>query len=364
MITSESKYILTLGLAAFVGSLVMTVIVKRWAIKHDFVDRPGHRKIHTHPIALGGGIVIFWITMLPIIFAATAAYIWSQNTPPDFIPHTLAIHIPGLSSRARLALILLAAATLLHVMGLIDDRKHLGPAPKLLVQFLAAFLLVVVGKVRFGFFIPNPWVTSILSILWMVVIINAFNFLDNMDGLSAGIGLICAGMILSAAWSSGQVFVSSLLVLLMGALAGFLVFNFAPAKIFMGDAGSLLVGLLLSVATIQTTYYHQDPNLSGAWFNTLMPLIVLAVPLYDFTSVTIIRMLQGKSPFVGDKQHFSHRLVRRGMTHRQAVLTIYLATACTGLGATFLNELSPLGVLLVFIQTLLILFIIAILEKQ
>jgi UDP-GlcNAc:undecaprenyl-phosphate GlcNAc-1-phosphate transferase len=266
-----------------------------------------------------------------------------------------------LASQTKLALTLVVAAGLLHVMGLMDDKHHLGPKLKLVLQFTAAILLAGVGGVRFDFFIPNVWLTTILSVLWIVVIINAFNFLDNMDGLSAGVAVICAAMTLGAAWNSGQVFVSSLLIILIGALCGFLVFNFAPAKIFMGDAGSLLVGLLLATATIRTTYYQQNSS-EAAWYNTLMPLIVLAVPLYDFLSVTILRLLQGKSPFIGDKQHFSHRLVSRGMTRRQAVLTIYLATACTGLGATVLHQLSSTGVILVFVQTLLILLIIAILE--
>ena len=137
--------------------------------------------------------------------------------------------------------------------------------------------------------------------------------------------------------------------------------NFAPAKIFLGDAGSLVIGLLLAVATIRTTYYHEAEG-TGSWFTTLMPLIVLAVPLYDFISVTILRLAQGKSPFVGDTQHFSHRLVKRGMTQRQAVLTIYLATACTGLGAIILSQMSTAGMVLVFVQTILIVSIIAILE--
>ena len=152
------------------------------------------------------------------------------------------------------------------------------------------------------------------------------------------------------------------LALLVGTLLGFLVYNFSPAKIFMGDAGSLVVGLLLAVATIRTTYYHQGAP-SGKWFAALIPLVVLAVPLYDFISVTIIRLLQGKSPLVGDKQHFSHRLVSRGMSQPQAVLTIYLATAGTGLGAVFLHQVNPVGAVLVFAQTVLIVLIIAILER-
>ncbi len=285
-----------------------------------------------------------------------------SSTPPAWLSEQISQHIAGLQSKAIPLLTLAAAATILHCLGLIDDRRGLGPYIKLLLQLAAALLLVTVGQIRFDFFIANEYISATLSVLWIVVIINAFNFLDNMDGLSAGVAVIVAGIIMGAAWSNGQVFISSFLALVIGALLGFLVFNFVPAKIFMGDAGSLLVGLFIAVGSIKTTYYHADGG--GAWYAALMPLIALAVPLYDFTSVVIIRILQGKSPLIGDKQHFSHRLVKRGMSQRQAVLTIYLATACTGLGATILHQVSVGGMIMIFIQTILILLIIAILEQQ
>ena len=326
------------------------------------MDQPDHRKIHAKPIALGGGIVIFWVTMLPPAVLTLLAWWWQHGQVAGWAPASLTAHVEGLVNRGGALLLLIAAAAGLHVMGLIDDKRRLGPWVKLGVQVGTAAVLAVWGEIRFDFFIGNVWVATGLSILWMVVIINAFNFLDNMDGLSAGIAVICGSMILSAALGNEQVFVSGLLVLLIGALLGFLLFNFSPAKIFLGDGGSLVVGLLIAVATIRTTYYHEDGQ-SGHWYATLMPLIVLAIPLYDFISVVVLRFLQGTSPFVGDTQHFSHRLVKRGMRHRQAVVTIYLATACTGLGATFLHQLSVAGAMLVFVQTVLILVIIAILEK-
>jgi len=344
--------------------VILTPLVRRWALARGFVDQPGERKIHRQPQALGGGIVIFWVTLLPMAAALLAAGVWGKYGTPQWIPEALAQHVTGLLSRTPMVVSLLLAATMLHGLGLVDDRRHLGPGVKLIVQSAAALILVVGGQIRFSLFIPNVYVTTLLTVIWMVLIINAFNFLDNMDGLSAGIGAICTAMLLGAALGSGQVFVGAFLALSMGTLAGFLVFNFFPAKIFMGDAGSLLVGMFVAVGTIQTTYYHQEAqNGSGMWFSTFMPLVVLAVPLYDFISVTILRLRQGKSPFVGDQQHFSHRLVARGMSQRQAVLTIYLATAGTGLGATFLNQVSNAGAVLIFIQTVLIVLIIAILEQ-
>jgi UDP-GlcNAc:undecaprenyl-phosphate GlcNAc-1-phosphate transferase len=190
---------------------------------------------------------------------------------------------------------------------------------------------------------------------------NAFNFLDNMDGASAGIAAIAGAILLTAAAFNGQVFVGGLALVFIGALLGFLAFNFPPASIFMGDAGSLVVGFFVALLTLRTTYYQQDQ--SGPWYPVLMPLVAMAVPLYDFTSVTLLRISQGKSPFVGDTQHFSHRLKRHGLSDRQTVLTLYLATLCTGLGATFLYQVNLAGAIFIFVQTVLIVAIIAIFES-
>jgi UDP-GlcNAc:undecaprenyl-phosphate GlcNAc-1-phosphate transferase len=173
--------------------------------------------------------------------------------------------------------------------------------------------------------------------------------------------VIISCILLTAAALSGQVFVSSLILIFIGTLLGFLVFNFPPAKIFMGDAGSLVVGFFVALLTVRTTYYHQA--LSGPWYSVFMPLLVMAVPLYDFISVTLLRISQGKSPFIGDTQHFSHRLKRRGLTDTQTILTLYLATLCTGLGAIFLSQVNPAGAILIIIQTVMVLSIIAIFEN-
>ena len=175
-----------------------------------------------------------------------------------------------------------------------------------------------------------------VSVLWIAAITNAFNFLDNMDGLSAGVAAVCTAAFLVAAVSIGQWFVAAALAMLLGALLGFLCFNFAPASIFMGDSGSLLIGLVLGVLTIRTTYLPAGEDLGAGWYAVFAPVIVLAVPLYDLVVVSTIRIMQGKSPFVGDTNHFSHRLVARGMSKRTAVLCLYLITAATAVAATIL----------------------------
>ena len=173
-------------------------------------------------------------------------------------------------------------------------------------------------------------------------------------------GLICAGALLVAAAVSGQLFVGGWLCLLLGGTLGFLVLNFPPARLFMGDAGSLVLGYFLGVLTIQTTYYRGGA--SGEYYGLFVPMVLLAVPLYDTISVITLRLAERRNPMVGDTRHFSHRLLRRGLSPRQAVLVIYLATAATALGAARLPTADRTGAMLVFAQTLLIVLMIALME--
>jgi UDP-GlcNAc:undecaprenyl-phosphate GlcNAc-1-phosphate transferase len=257
--------------------------------------------------------------------------------------------------------VVLVSLSILFVLGLWDDKRRIGPFTKLIVQFIVAIVAAAFGDVRVELFIESKIITSVLSAFWIVLIINVFNFLDNMDGAAAGIAIIVTSILFTAAVISGQVFVGGLAIVFIGTLLGFLVFNFPPARIFMGDAGSLVVGFVLALLTLRTTYYHEAQ--SGQWYPVFMPLVVMAVPLYDFLSVTLLRISQGKSPFIGDTQHFSHRLKRHGLTDKQTVLTLYLATLCTGLGATFLYQVNLSAAILIFIQVVLVLSVIAVFES-
>ncbi len=357
---TELTFIISAGVFALIASAVLTAVVRKLAIASGFADMPGHRKVHTRPIALGGGIAIFLTVVAPLGILCVSVLAMTPDVAEKLLGGTFASHLPGLKERAPQLLIFVLAATILHITGLIDDRKALGPKVKLAVQLLAALLLATAGNIRFDFFIESYALRVLLSVVWIVIIINSFNFLDNMDGLSAGIAAIAGSIILFAAIASGQVFVGCFIAMVVGSLIGFLFYNFNPASIFMGDAGSLLVGLFMAVASVKTTYYSAEG--SSPRYAALMPLIVLAVPLYDFFVVVVIRLLQGKSPFVGDKQHFSHRLTNHGMSQRTAVLTIYLTTAVTGLGATILHQVSTFGMILIFVQTIMILVLIGILE--
>ncbi|MGD2095341.1 MAG: MraY family glycosyltransferase [Phycisphaerales bacterium] len=278
----------------------------------------------------------------------------------EWLGNNITIHIPGFLSRINQLLIILFVIFVLFVLGLWDDKKPLGPIFKLVVQFAVAMIAAFFADIRVELFIESKLVTSLLSAIWIVLIINVFNFLDNMDGASAGIATIASCILFVAAALSGQVFIGGMALVFIGTLLGFLVFNFPPAKIFMGDAGSLIVGFFVAMLTLRTTYYHEAQ--SGQWYPVFMPLLVMAVPLYDFISVTLLRISQGKSPFIGDTQHFSHRLKKHGLSDTQTVLTLYLATLCTSLGAIFLYQVNLTGAVLIFIQTIMVLSIVAVFE--
>jgi len=206
------------------------------------------------------------------------------------------------------------------LLGWLDDRYELSPLPKFGGQVIFAFLVAWSG-IRITLFIPSEPVNYLVTILWILTITNALNFLDNMNGLCTGLGIIAAW---ACAWSAaihGQYLVSLLGFLICGALLGFFPFNFPNAKAFLGDAGSHLVGFLVAVLAILPNFYSRRAPHPLA---VLAPLLILALPLYDLLSVMIIRWKLNKPVWVGDTNHISHRLVRRGYTRSHAVLLLLL----------------------------------------
>lgn len=353
------------ALIAVIASAFLTVllvpVVRALALRVGFVDVPAGRKIHHAPMPLGGGVAILLAILLPSLLVLTTARIWAVAGIPAWVPEAIRIHISGLAMRSGEGLTVLAGAVLLCILGIIDDRGHLGPWVKLLAQAAVAIGTVWLADLRVLTMAGEP-ISFIASVLWMLVIVNAMNFLDNMDGLSAGVTLICACALLAAAAGMGQIFVSIWVCMLIGTTAAFLLFNFPPARIFMGDAGSLVLGYMLAVLSMLTTYYSGEAS-GKMMYRLLAPLLLLAVPLYDFASVVTIRLREKRNPMVGDTRHFSHRLVRRGMSVRYAVLTIYLCTAVTGIAAILLPHVNDLTAVLLAVQTLGVLGIIALLES-
>ena len=368
---------------AFLLAVPLTLLARRLGNALNAYDGhgvPGQVKAAPRRVPNTGGIAIMGAIALPMIGGLAIALTAASDPLTRLFPD-LATHLAGIRAEAVSAAFLLTLMGVLHVVGLIDDRRPLGPGFKLLVMVACAAGLVLLTHTRLLTMLDarvgGSWLSILLSILWVVVITNAFNFLDNMDGLSAGVALIAGACFLAAALIHGQWFVSACLALLVGALAGFLVFNFpwprraendsqpSGASIFMGDGGSLIVGFLLAFLTMRTTYYTPGAGTAGgAWYAVFMPLCVLAVPLYDFVSVCLIRHSQGRSPFVGDLQHFSHRLVARGLSRRDAVLVIYGCTGATAIGGIALPSLVDWQAILVGVQTLLVLLVIALFEGR
>jgi UDP-GlcNAc:undecaprenyl-phosphate GlcNAc-1-phosphate transferase len=256
------------------------------------------------------------------------------------------------------------------LLGLADDRRGLDWRFRLAVQIAIAATMVGCGwRVRLPWDVPG--LAFAMSVVWIVGLVNSFNMLDNMDGLSAGVAMIAAAILAAAALLTPrpdnhqpQLFVAGFLLLIVGSLLGFLWHNRPPARLFMGDAGSYLIGYLLAMATLTATFAGRGlPPAASGYAGALAPLCVMAVPIYDTFSVVLIRLRQRRSPFVGDKSHFSHRLVQLGMTRPQAVLTIYLTTATCDLSALLLHEVGAIGAILILLLVACTLVLVAVLES-
>ncbi len=353
-------------LPAFAVSFFTTAVVRRFAPRWRLVDQPAARKVHVTPTPLGGGIGIWLGVVLPLAAVQLTSWLITRSgAPPDWLPAEFAVHLDGILFRSGQMWCVLAAGTVLAAVGLLDDLRNLPWLPRLVVQSAVAGGLVLAG-VRVSVFVPLPWLGAIFSVLWIMVLVNAFNFLDNMDGLSSGIALIASllfAMIMLGSLSEPRWLVGGVLLILAGAISGFLCHNWPPAKIFMGDSGSYFIGLLLASITVLGTFYDYRPDSEAGKHVILAPLCILAVPLYDFCSVMLIRLSQGRSPFQPDKSHFSHRLVELGLKPSHAVLTIHLATLTTGLGGLLLYRMDDWsGAMLVVALIACVLAIVAILE--
>ncbi|MBM4002626.1 MAG: undecaprenyl/decaprenyl-phosphate alpha-N-acetylglucosaminyl 1-phosphate transferase [Planctomycetes bacterium] len=367
--TSTILFALGAILPAGLISWMVAHLMRRFAIRLGLLDHPSARKVHSSPTPLGGGVAIWAGVVGPFLAGHLGLLLLGWNVIPEsVVPDFVAPHLQGLASRLPSLWALLGLGTVLMVLGLTDDRRGLDWRPRLAIEFLVAALALTVPQVRLTAFIAVPWLTWALSVLWIVALINSFNMLDNMDGLSSGVAAITssmlAGFLIIAPMDSDQqpqLFVAGFLLVLVGGLLGFLIHNRPPARIFMGDAGSYFIGFCVAITTLLATYTGYNSTQQHA---ILAPLCVMAVPLYDMTTVIWIRLRSGRSPFQADKCHFSHRLVELGMTKVQAVLTIYLTTATCGIGAILLRRVDTMGAILVVLLILCVLALIAILEAS
>jgi UDP-GlcNAc:undecaprenyl-phosphate GlcNAc-1-phosphate transferase len=346
----------TVGLfgSAFLLSAILCGLARRFAGQLGFLDRPGGHKGHRAPVALGGGIAI-WLTTV-LVVGSGLLLVSSAGTS---LPAPLARHAGGALLRSGELFRILVMCTLVMLMGLADDRRPLDWRIRLGIQFACAGALAATG-VRVTLFGPftHPVLGGIVTVFWIVGLTNAFNMLDNMDSLAASVGLIAALLFSAAQVAVGTLFAPAVLLIVVGALLGFLVHNYPPARLYMGDAGSNFLGFLLGSMTVVGSFTRDlySP------YSVLAPLLVMAVPLYDMISVVSIRLREGRSPFQADRRHFSHRLVARGLTPLQAVLTIDLVTLASGAGALLLHRLDGAETCVVLAQTVCLLGVVAILE--
>lgn len=294
--------------AALAVSLVGTPFARRLAIRIGLVDQPAARKVHRVPVPLMGGVAI-WLALVAALMLFTDRF-----------------NLPQLGA-------ILLGGTIVAVTGLVDDRVGLSPYLKLGGQLVATIPLLVAG-VRVESATPWPEVNLALTVLWVVGVTNAVNLLDNMDGLAAGVAAIASGFFLVLAAASGQFLVASLSAAVAGACLGFLRFNFlAPARIFMGDAGSLLLGFLLAAIGIKLRF-ENDPAVT-----VLIPLLVLGVPIFDTTLVTLSRLRRKVNPLTAaGRDHLSHRLTLLGLSQREAVMLIAILCGVLGLAALYLSS--------------------------
>lgn len=330
-----SPYITLPGLS-FLVCAGLTPIVRWGAVRSGWVAIPSKDRWHTRPTALLGGIAIYCAAGLPLMWLADFGSIidYLQVHSPRFAP-------PSYIGVAWLGI------TILFILGLLDDLFHFGPQNKLIVQIMVASMVAFLGY-------RLQWTSSltadtIVTIIWIVGITNAVNLIDNMDGLCAGISLIAAAFFAFVHFNEGSFQPLIVSLFLAGASAAFLIYNFHPASIFMGDCGSLPIGFALSMLCLHpvTGPFHYTISLYA------LPILVLMVPIFDTTMVTTIRLLSGRRPSTGGRDHASHRLVLMGFGERDAVLFLYGTAILSGLAAIFVQQHDSLAAPTVIIPLLL-----------
>jgi UDP-GlcNAc:undecaprenyl-phosphate GlcNAc-1-phosphate transferase len=322
---------------ALLGSALATAVSvpfwRRWCRRVGVMDDPGQRKLHATPIPLAGGLAVLTGLLAPLLAGALLALAPGGPARPLLGPGITRIFAHGFDKEAVQVAAIFAGALGMTLIGLWDDRFELRPAVKFTGQFAVALMVACAG-VRISLFVPSPAFHYLVTILWILTVVNAFNFMDNMNGLCAGLGVIGGWSFGIISAVQGQFLVATTCFLITGALAGFLPFNFPRASAFLGDAGSHLTGYLMAVLAILPHFYSAKHPHKWA---VLTPLLVLGVPLGDLAWVVLLRWKMGRPFYVGDNNHWSHRLTRRGWSQTRAVLLIWLAAAALGALACFVQ---------------------------
>ena len=312
MIFSLTQFLI-LGLATFLFVGGLTPVMRKIALKIGAVDRPNlDRKTQKEPVPYLGGVAI----AIGITVASFAALLYS-----DFSTETFGK-----------ALSVLLPAILISAMGLYDDLKGLEPWPRLVAQTIAgiAVAIYLIQNNTLGQAFSNQAVNYVVTIFWIVGICNSINFFDNLDGGASGTVAVISIFLFAIAFNQGQSLVSALAVVTAGATLGFLIWNKVPAKIYMGDAGALFLGIIIAVLTIRL-----DPKVGPQSRALAIPLLLMAVPILDTTTVVFSRLNRGISPFTGGRDHLSHRLMRKGLGRKTTAYVMWAMAAAFGSVAFF-----------------------------
>jgi UDP-GlcNAc:undecaprenyl-phosphate GlcNAc-1-phosphate transferase len=294
-----------LGFLTFIFVGLITPQMRKVAIRYNAVDAPNlERKVQKEPIPYLGGVAI-------AIGVVAASY--GSMLAVDFSWETI-----------RLASTVLVPAIAISAMGLWDDLRGLQPWPRLIAQTVtgvAVSFILIAGDTS-GVAFPNTFLNYAITTLWIVGVCNSINFFDNHDGGAAGTVAVITFFLFFIAYDRQQVLVSALAVVTAGATAGFLIWNRHPAKIYMGDAGSLFLGIIISVLTIRLS-----PGVVPSYKSIAIPVILMAIPILDTTVAVVSRLYRGISPFQGGRDHLSHRLMRIGLQRKATAITLWALAA-------------------------------------
>lgn len=344
MLTRQVLFMIFAFIVSFAFTFATTPLVRRFAFKISAIDIPkDNRRMHKKPTPrIGGLAIIFGFTVATLCFAQPSRQLYGT----------------------------LAGAAIIAVMGVIDDCKNLPAKLKFVIQIIAALVVVFAGDIKIdvftnpNFLSDNPywvlpeWLSVTLTVIWIVFITNAVNFIDGLDGLAAGVSAIMSISLVFISIRVGEYSIAILGIALMGSCFGFLPFNFNPAKIFMGDTGSTFLGFMLATLSIQGVFK------SYAVISFAVPLLILGLPLFDALFAMIRRILRGQSPMTADRGHLHHRLVDMGFSQKQTVFILYAISGVLGITAVLLAESGVLRALLLVICVLILLLIGSMLGKN
>ncbi|MBN1234133.1 MAG: undecaprenyl/decaprenyl-phosphate alpha-N-acetylglucosaminyl 1-phosphate transferase [Candidatus Coatesbacteria bacterium] len=331
------------ALISFVIALILTPLMRIIAMKLKIMDIPNSRKVHKDPKPYLGGVAIF------VAFNVTLVLALLYGTP--------------LIHRTREIIAIMSGGSIIFIVGLYDDIKGVAPKIKLLWQIIAAFvagIILMMSGVQMNLFAPGglDLLSGTITLIWIVGITNSFNLLDNMDGLTAGLGVICSFFLFQVAFQREEILLIFLPLAVLGSSLGFWFYNKNPARIFMGDCGALFIGFNLAVFSLMGIYNYEGLT---RYIAILTPILILSIPIFDTISVIIIRLKRRVSIFHADTNHISHRLVYIGMSHRNAVYLIYMISVTMGIIGLFLPKLSPSEAILLLLHAFLVYLLIVIL---